>query len=168
MTTNTLLIELGTEELPPKALKNLSNAFTKELVSGLLEAGLVDKTNAELAQPYASPRRLAITVPNVASAQADQTVERRGPAVQAAFKEDGEATPAAMGFAKSCGVEVADLQRLKTDKGEWLSFTLEEQGKSLETLIQGIIDLATKRLPIPKRMRWGAGDAEFVLSLIHI
>lgn len=160
--TDTLLIELGTEELPPKALRKLSDAFTAELLSGLLSAELINQASADAAQPFASPRRLALRVPNVIAAQPNQTVERRGPAVQAAFKDDGEPTPAATGFAKSCGVDVADLQRLKTDKGEWLSYSIEEQGKTLAELIQAILEQAIKRLPIPKRMRWGAGDAEFV------
>ncbi len=158
----TLLIELGTEELPPKALKELSDAFTAELLNGLVEAQLIEKADADLAKPYASPRRLALSVPNVIAAQPDQSIERRGPAVQAAFKDDGTATPAAMGFAKSCGVEVENLERLKTDKGEWLSYKLTETGKTLAELIPGIIDQAIKRLPIPKRMRWGDGTAEFV------
>jgi len=158
----TLLIELGTEELPPKALKKLSEAFTAELLNGLLEAQLIQQVDADLSAPYASPRRLALSVPNVISAQPDQTIERRGPAVQAAFKDDGSATPAAMGFAKSCGVEVENLERLKTDKGEWLSYNITETGKTLAELIPGIIDQAIKRLPIPKRMRWGDGTAEFV------
>ncbi len=162
MSTQTLLIELGTEELPPKALKTLSNAFTAELLAGLQEAELIDQTSADAARSFASPRRLALSVPSVIPAQPNQTIERRGPAVQAAFKEDGSATPAAMGFAKSCGVDVADLQRLKTDKGEWLSYEIEELGKSLDDLVQPILEQAIKRLPIPKRMRWGSGDAEFV------
>jgi len=162
MTTNTLLIELGTEELPPKALKKLSAAFSEEILAGLTDAELINATQADNATSYATPRRLAISIPAVITAQADQTIERRGPAVQAAFKDDGEPTPAAQGFAKSCGVDVADLQRLKTDKGEWLSYNVEEAGKTLAELVPGIIDQAIKHLPIPKRMRWGAGDAEFV------
>lgn len=162
MTTQTLLIELGTEELPPKALKKLSDAFSAELLQGLLDSELIDQACADAAKPFASPRRLALTVPGVIAAQPNQTIERRGPAVQAAFKDDGSATPAAMGFAKSCGVEIGELQRLKTDKGEWLSYNIEEQGKTLHELIQDILQRAIKRLPIPKRMRWGAGDAEFV------
>lgn len=159
---NTLLIELGTEELPPKTLKKLSDAFTAELLSGLIEAELISKDDACKAQPFASPRRLALSIPNVIAAQPDQTIERRGPAVQAAFKEDGQASPAAMGFAKSCGVDVNDLERLKTDKGEWLSYNLKEVGKTLDELVPGIMDQAIKRLPIAKRMRWGNGTAEFV------
>lgn len=158
--SETLLIELGTEELPPKALKPLSDAFTKELLNGLTEAQLID--TADKAQAFAAPRRLALSVSNVIAAQPDQVIERRGPAIQAAFKDDGQATPAAMGFAKSCGVEVADLARLKTDKGEWLSYSLEQSGKSISELLPNIIDQAIKRLPIPKRMRWGDGSAEFV------
>jgi len=158
----TLLIELGTEELPPKALKKLSDAFTAELLNGLLEAQLIQQSDADSSAPFASPRRLALSVPNVIAAQPDQTVERRGPAVKAAFKDDGSATPAAMGFAKSCGVEVENLERLKTDKGEWLSYNITETGKTLAELVPSIIDQAIKRLPIPKRMRWGDGTAEFV------
>ena len=162
MSKNTLLIELGTEELPPKTLKKLSGAFTTELLNGLTEAQLITTDDATSASPFASPRRLALTVPNVMSAQPDQIIERRGPAVQSAFKDDGQATPAAMGFAKSCGVEVADLGRLKTNKGEWLSYQLKEAGKTLNELIPAIMDQAIKRLPIAKRMRWGNGTAEFV------
>jgi len=160
--TDTLLIELGTEELPPKALKILSNAFTSELLNGLVEAEFITRADADTASPFASPRRLALSIPNVIAAQPDQTVERRGPAVKAAFRDDGEPTPAAMGFAKSCGVEVTDLKRLKTDKGEWLSFNIHQAGKTLDELLPTIIDQAIKRLPIAKRMRWGNGTAEFV------
>jgi len=162
MDTQTLLVEVGTEELPPKSLKQLSTAFSSELLAGLEEAQLIQANDRESAVAFATPRRLALTIKNVLIAQQDQTIERRGPAVQAAFKEDGEPTPAAMGFAKSCGVPVADLDRLKTDKGEWLSYNVQEQGKTLSELITEIIDQAIKRLPIPKRMRWGDGTAEFV------
>jgi len=160
--TDTLLIELGTEELPPKTLKKLSDSFTAELLSGLVDAQLISMADADSAHPFASPRRLGLSVPNVIAAQPDQSIERRGPAVQAAFKDDGQATPAAMGFAKSCGVEVADLERLKTDKGEWLSYNINEAGKTLTELVPEILDQAIKRLPIAKRMRWGNGSAEFV------
>lgn len=162
MSTDTLLIELGTEELPPKALRTLSEAFHKEILAACLDAQLIDAAQADKATPFASPRRLAISIPVVITAQPDQVVERRGPAVQAAFKEDGSPTPAALGFAKSCGVAVDELQRLKTDKGEWLSYQLNEAGKTTAELIPGILEQAIKRLPIAKRMRWGAGNAEFV------
>lgn len=162
MSTDTLLIEIGTEELPPKALRTLSEAFHKEILAACSDAQLIDTVQTDIAVPYASPRRLAISIPDVIAAQPDQVVERRGPAVQAAFKEDGSPTPAAQGFAKSCGVEVDQLQRMKTDKGEWLSYQLNEPGKTTADLIPGIIERAIKRLPIAKRMRWGAGNAEFV------
>lgn len=162
MSASTLLIEIGTEELPPKALRKLSDAFSNEILAGLATAQLAQQADLDAAQSFATPRRLAISVSNVLSAQPDQTIERRGPAVQAAFQDNGEATPAAAGFAKSCGVSVEQLDRLKTDKGEWLSYNLQEKGQTLADLISGIIDQAIKRLPIPKRMRWGDGSAEFV------
>lgn len=160
--SDTLLIELGTEELPPKAILTLSTAFSNEIINGLIDAQLISADLAEAATSFATPRRLAISVPNVLDAQPDQTIERRGPAIQAAFTEDGDATPAANGFAKSCGVDVNDLDRLKTDKGEWLSYTVNETGKSISDLIPQIINLSIKQLPIAKRMRWGAGTSEFV------
>ena len=162
MKQESLLIELGTEELPPKALKKLSESFSHELLSGLIEAELISDVEAALAKPYATPRRLALWVPSTLAGQPDQQVERRGPAVQAAFDKDGNATPAALGFAKSCGVDIDQLDRLKTNKGEWLCFTIKQNGQTIAELIPTIIDQAIKRLPIPKRMRWGNGSAEFV------
>lgn len=159
MERNTLLIEIGTEELPPKSLKRLSEAFSKEIAEGLFEAELIESATYD---SFASPRRLAVQIPHVVDAQPDQEVERRGPAVQAAFDESGQPTPAAIGFARSCGVDVDDLQRLSTDKGEWLSYNVIEKGKSLKALIDPVLEQAIKRLPIAKRMRWGSGDAEFV------
>ena len=161
MSDNTLLIELGTEELPPKALRKLSNSFNQELINGLLEAELITQASADSAQPFASPRRLALCIENVISAQPDQMIERFGPAVAAAFKE-GKPTPAAIGFAKSCGVEVDDLVHADTDKGVRLSYNVKQTGKKTAELIPAIIEQAIKRLPIAKRMRWGAGSAEFV------
>ena len=158
--SDTLLIELGTEELPPKTLKALSDAFAKECLQGLLDAQLID--SMAQGKSYAAPRRLAVCASKVLSAQADQSVERRGPALEAAFDQDGKPTPAALGFAKSCGVEVTELARIKTPKGEWLSYCVQQQGKTIEQLLADIIDQAIKRLPISKRMRWGAGSAEFV------
>ncbi len=160
MSLQTLLIELGTEELPPKALKNLHDAFSREMANALLEAQLIE--NAAQVTPFASPRRLAVSVSDVKEQQADQSNERRGPAIQAAFDSDGNPSKAALGFARSCGVEVDQLERLKTDKGEWLAYTVSESGKHLDDLISGLVEQALKRLPIPKRMRWGNGDAEFV------
>lgn len=162
MSRDTLLIELGTEELPPKSLSVLISAFSKEMVNGLLEAEIITSEQAAQAKSFATPRRLAISVPEVQSAQPDQQIERRGPAIQAAFNDDGEPTQAALGFAKSCAVDIGDLERLKTDKGEWLSYQVEQKGKQIDELVPDILELAIKRLPIAKRMRWGAGQAEFV------
>ncbi len=159
MTTKTLLIELGTEELPPKSLKKLAEAFKSSILASLKEAELTQETDCKL---LASPRRLAIAVANVSEKQPNQEVERRGPAIQAAFKEDGSPSPAALGFAKSCGVELDKLDRLKTDKGEWLHFKQTVDGKNIADIIQVVIDKAIKQLPIAKRMRWGNTESEFV------
>ena len=159
MITKTLLIELGTEELPPKSLKKLGEAFKNSILESLREAELTQETDCKL---LAAPRRLAITVTRVAEKQPNQEVERRGPAVQAAFKEDGSATPAALGFAKSCGVELDQLDRLKTDKGEWVYFKQTVAGKNIAEIIQDVLDKAIKQLPIAKRMRWGDKEVEFV------
>ena len=156
--TNTLVIEIGTEELPPKALKKLSLAFESALVKRLTDKGL----NFEQPCSFATPRRLAIKFPSIQTQQLDQTVERRGPAVSAAFDSDGEPTKAAMGFARSCGIDIAEVSRLKTDKGERLAYKAEVKGESLDSLLPKIISEALDALPIPKRMRWGAGNAEFV------
>lgn len=162
MNSKSLLIELGTEELPPTALRKLSEAFSASLLTGLLESELIHNQQKEVAQSFATPRRLALLIPDVQAKQPDQENERRGPATAAAFNDAGEPTPAAQGFAKSCGVTVDDLQRIKTDKGEWLSYTVKEVGKSLQDLVGPILDTAIKQLPIPKRMRWGNSTAEFV------
>ena len=119
-TTQHLLFELGCEELPPKTLLKLSNALLNNIVQGLNEAGLAFTAS----KAYATPRRLAVLVENLASAQADKTVEKRGPAIQAAFAADGSPSKATLGFAASCGTTFEQLERLKTDKGEWLSLSL--------------------------------------------
>lgn len=153
-----LLFELGTEELPPVALQRLSIALTEEFTKGL------DKLNiahGEI-QSFASPRRLALTVSECSLSQSDQEIERRGPAVAAAFGIDGNPTKAASGFARSCGVEVSDLGRLQTDKGEWLVYQVSQKGKSAAQLLPTIAEEALNKLPIPKRMRWGASDTQFV------
>lgn len=156
--TADLLFELGTEELPPVALKKLSEAFTREFVAGLEAAGL---SHGEVT-PYAAPRRLALLVKDCATGTPDKAVERRGPAVQAAFDADGNPTKAATGFAASCGTSVDQLSRLQTDKGEWLAYTVHEAGKPAAELLPAIAEQALHKLPIPKRMRWGDSDAQFV------
>lgn len=163
-----LLIELGTEELPPKNLKKLSDAFSQGIVDGLSEAGF------ELGdvQSYAAPRRLAVLINDVADSQPDRDVERKGPNLKAAYDADGNPTKAVEGFARSCGVSVSDLIEEETKKGTWLVFKAKEEGKPLAELLQQIIEQSLNKLPIAKRMRWGASSAEFVrpvhwLVLLH-
>ncbi len=153
-----LLFELGCEELPPKSLLKLSNALLINIEAGLKVAEL----NYTSAHAYATPRRLAVIIKDLSSAQPDKSVEKRGPAVQAAFTEDGTASKAAVGFAKGCGTTVDKLDRLKTEKGEWLAFNQEVKGQTTEQLIPEIIRKSIHLLPIAKRMRWGSSDTEFV------
>jgi glycyl-tRNA synthetase beta chain len=153
-----LLIEIGCEELPPKALKRLSQAFFDGVLSGLADAGL---SHGE-AKAYNSPRRLAVLVSALDAGQSDRDQERRGPALQAAFDKEGNPSKAAEGFARSCRVTVAELQQLKTDKGEWLVHSSVVQGVDTPALIPDIVERALAQLPIPKRMRWGSSEVEFV------
>ncbi len=153
-----LLIEIGTEELPPKALLSLIEAFRDGVAGGLKKAGLAHKGIT----PYAAPRRLALLVKELDTAQADRDVERRGPALAAAFDAEGVATKAATGFARSCGVDVAELTTLESDKGSWLIYRVKEKGQATAALIPTIVEAALAGLPIPKRMRWGALEVEFV------
>lgn len=153
-----LLIEIGTEELPPKALLKLSQAFTAGVESGLKAANLEHGS----VQSFATPRRLAVLIEAVAQRQPDQNIERRGPALTAAFDDDGNPTKAALGFAASCGVEIDALDRMETKKGSWLLYKSEQQGAAAATLLPEIVTASLSKLPIPKRMRWGAGEAEFV------
>ena len=166
-----LLVEIGTEELPPKALKLLSHSFYDNVIAGLEQAGLTTSKSID-ATYYAAPRRMAVKVPAVLLRQPDREQERRGPAIQAAFDDNGKLTKAAEGFARSCGVGADRLDRLKTDKGEWLVYRHIEKGRAAIELIPEVLDQALKQLPIPKRMRWGDLDAEFVrpvhwLVLLH-
>ncbi|HED35244.1 MAG TPA: glycine--tRNA ligase subunit beta [Gammaproteobacteria bacterium] len=158
MSTRDLLIEIGTEELPPKALNKLSAAFASGIAAGFKEAGIeFEKINA-----YASPRRLAVIIDAAEESQADRNIEKLGPAVKAAFDKDGNPTKASQGFARGCGVEVAELARTDTDKGERLVFRVEEKGRPTVELVPEIVNQSLAKLPIPKRMRWGESDAEFV------
>jgi len=158
MSRRDCLIEIGTEELPPKALNKLSDAFAAGIESGLKEAGI----NFEKVKTYASPRRLAVLIDGVDEAQADRSIEKLGPNVKAAYDKDGNPSKAAQGFARGCGVEVADLATTQTDKGERLVFKIEEVGKPTPQLIPEIVSQSLAKLPIPKRMRWGDSTAEFV------
>ncbi len=156
-----LLFELGTEELPPKNLQQLATTLAEQLQRLLIEQQLLPE-QAAAAQWYATPRRLAVLLPAVRSKQPAILSERRGPAVAAAFTADGQPSPAALGFARSCGVEVTALQRLVTAKGEWLVDRKKQPGKKAGDLIPEAIATALKKLPIARRMRWGEGEAEFI------
>lgn len=156
--TNDLLIEIGTEELPPKALLKLSTSFSRAMEGGLNEAEL----GHGAVTAYATPRRLAVWIQEVATQQPDKINMRRGPALTAAFDENGNPTRAAEGFARSCGVTVDALERLENDKGSWLNFQSEQKGQPAGALLPDIITKALARLPIPKRMRWGDSEHEFV------
>ena len=156
--TADLLFELGTEELPPTALKQLRDALHENFAGGLDKAGLAHGE----CHSFATPRRLALLIEAVELRQPDKEVERRGPAVKAAFDSDGNPTKAAEGFARSCSTSVDKLERMKTDKGEWLFYKIEEKGKAATELLPEIALQALNGLPIPKRMRWGSSDAEFV------
>lgn len=153
-----LLFELGSEELPPKTLPTLANALLDTMVEGLKGAGL----SFSGSKVYATPRRLAVLVENLATAQPDQTIEKRGPALAAAFNADGTPSKAALGFAASCGARFDQLERLKTEKGEWLSFNQTIKGQTTALLVPDIIRQSLAALPIAKRMRWGNFTAEFV------
>ncbi|HHJ15476.1 MAG TPA: glycine--tRNA ligase subunit beta, partial [Gammaproteobacteria bacterium] len=156
--TRNLLIEIGTEELPPKALRKLSSAFADGLAKGLDSATLKPSG----IHAYAAPRRLALLIHDLPEAQQDRETVRRGPALAAAFDDDGCPTQAAIGFAKSCGVEIEQLDQLETGKGSWLAFRAIEKGKPTAELIPELVSKSLAGLPIPKRMRWGDRDEEFV------
>jgi glycyl-tRNA synthetase beta chain len=161
MNSADLLFELGCEELPPKSLRKLRDALAAGIENGLKDARLAHGA----VEKFASPRRLAVIVRDLPFQQPDQLVEKLGPNVKAAFTNgdgDGAPTPAALGFARSCGVEFDQLGRKDTDKGERLAYSAIETGQAAADLLPGIINESLKRLPIAKRMRWGNGSAEFV------
>jgi glycyl-tRNA synthetase beta chain len=154
MSAQDFLVELGTEELPPKALKNLGDAFLAGVEKGLKAAGL----GYSSARVYAAPRRLAVLVEQLAAQQPDRTVNLDGPPVQAAFDKDGNPTQAALGFAKKCGVELSQIDT----SGPKLKFSQSIAGRPAVSLLAGIVEASLNELPIPKRMRWGARKTEFV------
>ena len=159
--TQAFLVEIGTEELPPKSLKGLAIAFHQNLFVQLATSNFLPAQPPE-GDTFFSPRRLAIHLPKILIRQKDRTEERLGPAISAAFDHQGRPTKAAEGFAKSCGVTVGQLQRRQTETGERLAYTRKIKGKTAAELLPQIVSKALAKLPIPKRMRWGSGDAEFV------
>jgi glycyl-tRNA synthetase beta chain len=156
--TENCLVELGTEELPPKALKSLGEAFATQFEAALTQADL----SFDSVSWFAAPRRLAVYVSGLAEGQADKVVEKRGPAVSAAFDADGNPTKAAQGWARGNGIDVADAERLVTDKGEWLLHKAHVPGQSVAELLEGLINQAVSKLPIPKPMRWGNYNTQFI------
>lgn len=158
MTTKTFLAEIGTEELPPKALKKLGTAFAENVEQALKLAGLAfDKV-----EWFASPRRLAVKVLGLAESQPSKQVEKRGPAVSAAFDAEGKPTKAAEGWARGCGISVEQAERIATDKGEWLVHRATVEGQPTKNLMAEIISQSLAKLPIPKTMRWGDKTEQFV------
>ena len=158
MSHRDFLVEIGTEELPPKALRELELSFAGGMREGLKQAVLA---HGEILS-FATPRRLAIWVKRLADRQPDQHVKRRGPPLSAAFDASGAPTRAAIAFAESCGAPVESLQRLDEGKGPALFFIGSKPGVAAVELLPGIVQSALDALPVPKRMRWGAADAEFV------
>ncbi|MFV0596759.1 glycine--tRNA ligase subunit beta [Shewanella sp.] len=158
MNFENLLIELGTEELPPKALRKLAESFLANFTEELTKADLAFKS----AVWYAAPRRLAINVTELALAQADKIVEKRGPAVSSAFDAEGKPTKAAEGWARGNGITVEQAERLVTDKGEWLVYNAKVEGVETKSLIAAMAQRALDKLPIPKPMRWGSSKTQFI------
>ncbi|MFB2729925.1 glycine--tRNA ligase subunit beta [Shewanella mangrovisoli] len=158
MNFENLLIELGTEELPPKALRKLAESFLANFTEELTKADLAFKS----AVWYAAPRRLAINVTELALAQADKIVEKRGPAVSSAFDAEGKPTKAAEGWARGNGITVDQAERLVTDKGEWLVYNAKVEGVETKSLIAAMAQRALDKLPIPKPMRWGSSKTQFI------
>jgi len=158
MSARDLLFELLCEELPPRTLQSLSAALTEGLAKAIDHKGIA---HGKL-RGFATPRRLAVSIEDLAEQQPDRAVERRGPPLKNAFDAAGAPTQAALAFAKTCGVEVAALSQLTTDKGAWLQFRGTERGAATETLLPGMINQVVADLPIAKRMRWGDHEAQFV------
>ncbi|MHA7844688.1 glycine--tRNA ligase subunit beta [Serratia sp. D1N4] len=158
MTQQTFLVEIGTEELPPKALRSLAESFAANFTAELDNAGLEHGTVSW----FAAPRRLALKVANLSAAQADREVEKRGPAIAQAFDASGQPSKAAEGWARGCGITVDQAERLVTDKGEWLLYRAHVPGQSAQQLLAGMVSSALAKLPIPKLMRWGDKETQFV------
>ena len=159
MPSETLLLEIGTEELPPKSLNRLRLALAEAFSSELDGASLDFKSISS----HATPRRLALIVEELVNQQPEQNVERRGPAVKAAYEDDGSPSRALQGFMKSCDVtDPAELETLTTDKGEWVMYRASKPGAPLSELLPSLLESSLANLPIERRMRWGSSRAEFV------
>ena len=158
MTTQNFLVEIGTEELPPKALKTLATSFAGNVEAELNQAGL----SFDKIEWFAAPRRLAVKVLNLATQQPSKEIEKRGPAVSAAFDAEGKPTKAAEGWARGCGITVDQAERIATDKGEWLVHRAKIEGQPTKNLLNDIVANALAKLPIPKPMRWADKTVQFI------
>ena len=158
MTTQNFLVEIGTEELPPKALKALATSFADNVEAELNQAGL----SFDKIEWFAAPRRLAVKVLNLATQQPSKEIEKRGPAVSAAFDAEGKPTKAAEGWARGCGITVDQAERIATDKGEWLVHRAKIEGQPTKNLLNDIVANALAKLPIPKPMRWADKTVQFI------
>ena len=152
------LVEIGTEELPPKALKTLATSFADNVEAELNQAGL----SFDKIEWFAAPRRLAVKVLNLATQQPSKEIEKRGPAVSAAFDAEGKPTKAAEGWARGCGITVDQAERIATDKGEWLVHRAKIEGQPTKNLLNSIVANALAKLPIPKPMRWADKTVQFI------
>ncbi|HHF5434303.1 glycine--tRNA ligase subunit beta [Haemophilus influenzae] len=158
MTTQNFLVEIGTEELPPKALKTLATSFADNIEAELNQAGL----SFDKIEWFAAPRRLAVKVLNLATQQPSKEIEKRGPAVSVAFDAEGKPTKAAEGWARGCGITVEQAERIATDKGEWLVHRAKIEGQPTKNLLNDIVTNALAKLPIPKPMRWADKTVQFI------
>ena len=170
MNTADLLFEIAVEELPATALQPMVGYLAEHLQKELVAAGFA--TAGGLVKQFATPRRLAVLVSDVVGRQQEQAVEKRGPAVAAAYDADGNPTKALQGFARSCGVEPAALERIETDKGEWLVFRSVAEGQTLAAFLESTLATIVRQIPSPRRMRWSDGDTEFLrpvraINLLH-
>jgi len=155
-----LLVELLTEELPPKSLQRLAEAFAKEIVDGLRAQYFLGEGSE--AESFATPRRLAVRISGVLARQPERVIERKGPSVQAALDANGNPTAALAGFARSCGVAPEELERRRDEKAEFFVYRAKQKGEALAQHLAGIVEAGIRKLPIAKLMRWGAREVQFV------
>lgn len=158
MTQQTFLVEIGTEELPPKALRSLAESFAANFTAELDNANLIHGD----VEWFAAPRRLALKIANLEAFQPDREVEKRGPAVSQAFDGEGKPNKAAEGWARGCGITVDQAERLVTDKGEWLLYRAKVKGQPVQVLLSDLVAQSLAKLPIPKPMRWGDKETQFI------
>jgi len=162
----TLLVELLTEELPPKSLRLISEAFMEYLLDGLMGADFVESNQGVRA--FATPRRLAVLFPDVVAATPDKPEERKGPSIAAGLDADGKPTKALEGFMRSVGVQFDQLKRLQDKKGEYFVALVDKKGNTLDSMLASLVEAALKKLPIPKLMRWGDSEHQFVRPVHHL